>query len=150
MLELGNLAPDFQTVLGNGEEISLSQFRGQKVILYFYPKDNTPGCTTEACDFQANLATFQARNVTVLGISPDKIDSHNRFAHKYDLTFPLISDTDLTISNLYGVWKEKMNYGRTYMGIERTTFVIDETGTIISIFPKVRVKGHIQRLIDSL
>lgn len=150
MLQVGDSAPDFQGILWNEAEISLGQFLGQKVIIYFYPKDNTPGCTTEACDFQANLAIFAGQNFAIVGISPDKNASHKTFSRKYGLTFPLISDPENIISKKYGVWKEKKNYGRTYMGIERTTFVIDENAIVIAIFPNVRVKGHIQAIIDSI
>lgn len=148
MLQVGDSAPDFQGILWNEEKISLGQFLGQKVIIYFYPKDNTPGCTSEACDFQENLAKFEHGNVAIIGISPDKNVSHKSFSKKYGLTFPLISDPENIISKKYGVWKEKKNYGRIYMGIERTTFVIDEAGIVLAVFPKVRVKGHIQTLID--
>ena len=148
MLQVGDSAPDFQGILWNEEKISLGQFLGQKVIIYFYPKDNTPGCTSEACDFQENLAKFEHGNVAIVGISPDKNASHKTFSQKYGLTFPLISDPENIISKKYGVWKEKKNYGRIYMGIERTTFIIDEAGIVLAVFPKVRVKGHIQALID--
>lgn len=150
MLQVGDSAPDFQGIVGNDKGISLGEFLGQKLILYFYPKDNTPGCTTEACDFQDNLSTFKSRNTVIVGVSPDKGASHKTFAKQFGLTFPLVSDLDNIISRIYGVWKEKKNYGRSYMGIERTTFIIDENGKIIAIFPNVRVKGHIQAILDFL
>ena len=150
MLQIGSLAPSFEGVSTDGTILSLGHFREKRLILYFYPKDNTPGCTTEACDFQDNLSSFKSRNVSILGVSPDTIGSHEKFSGKYGLAFPLISDPENIISKLYGVWKEKINYGRTYMGIERTTFIIDEVGIIIAILPKVRVKGHIQALVDLL
>ena len=146
MLKVGDWAPAIEVILADNQELSLRLFRGKKVVIYFYPKDNTPECTVQACDFRDNLDASESQNVTILGVSSDTIQSHKNFAKKHSLPFPLISDPEHTISKTYGVWKEKKNYGKTYLGIERTSFVIDEHGKIIAIFSKVRVKGHIQKL----
>ena len=146
MLKVEDWAPEIEVILADNQELSLRLFRGKKVVIYFYPKDNTPECTVQACDFRDNLDASESQNVTILGVSSDTIQSHKNFAKKHSLPFPLISDPEHTISKTYGVWKEKKNYGKTYMGIERTSFVIDEHGKIIAIFSKVRVKGHIQKL----
>ena len=136
MLKVEDWAPEIEVILADNQELSLRLFRGKKVVIYFYPKDNTPECTVQACDFRDNLDASESQNVTILGVSSDTIQSHKNFAKKHSLPFPLISDPEHTISKTYGVWKEKKNYGKTYMGIERTSFVIDEHGKIIAIFLK--------------
>ncbi len=146
---IGKPAPDFTLPATTGESISLRQFKGKKtVILYFYPKDETPGCTKEACEFRDHSEEFERQNVVVLGISTDNMESHQHFREKHHLPFPLLSDEDAAVSKLYGVYKLKNLYGKKYMGIERTTFVIDRTGRIAQIYPKVKVDGHIPALLE--
>jgi len=146
---IGKVAPDFTLPSTTGEPVSLKQFKGKKtVILYFYPKDETPGCTKEACEFRDYSAEFDKHNAVILGVSTDPMDSHIKFRDKHRLPFPLLSDEDAAISKLYGVYKQKNLYGKKYMGIERTTFVIDKTGRIAQIYPKVKVEGHIQDLLE--
>jgi thioredoxin-dependent peroxiredoxin len=146
---IGKPAPDFTLPASTGETISLRQFKGKKtVILYFYPKDETPGCTKEACEFRDHSAGFEQHNAVVLGISTDNMESHTAFRDKHKLPFPLLSDEDAAVSKLYGVYKLKNLYGKKYMGIERTTFVIDRTGRIAQIYPKVKVEGHIPSLLE--
>lgn len=146
----GQLAPDFALPATDGSTIRLSELRGKKVVLYFYPKDDTPGCTKEACSFRDNLGVLQDMGVVVLGVSPDTVASHQKFAQKYGLTFPLLADEGAQVATLYGVWKEKKQYGRTYMGIERTTFLIDENGIVRRVFPKVKVDGHVEEVIEAI
>ena len=150
MLQEGDKAPDFTTKDDQGNEISLKGLRGKKVVLYFYPKDNTSGCTKEACDFRDNLGRIKRKDAIVLGVSPEGEKSHTKFKSKFDLTFPLLVDEDKTLVNAYGVWKEKSMYGRKYMGVERTTFIIDEKGKIAKIFPKVKVAGHVDEVLSAL
>jgi peroxiredoxin Q/BCP len=146
---IGKPAPDFTLPSTTGESISLRQFKGKKtVVLYFYPKDETPGCTREACDFRDQSAEFEKHNVVVLGISNDNMESHQKFKEKHRLSFPLLSDEDASVSKMFGVYKQKNLYGKKYMGIERTTFVIDRTGRIAQIYPKVKVEGHIQDVLE--
>jgi len=146
---IGKPAPDFTLPATTGESISLRQFKGKKtVILYFYPKDETPGCTKEACEFRDHSEEFERHNVVVLGISTDNMESHQAFREKHRLPFPLLADEDAAVSKLYGVYKLKNLYGKKYMGIERTTFVIDRTGRIAQIYPKVKVDGHIPALLE--
>ena len=142
MLEVGQDAPDFDLPDGAGGRVQLSGLRGKKVVLYFYPKDLTPGCTQEACDFRDRHADLQSAGAVLLGVSPDTAKSHAKFAAKYELAFPLLADEGSEVATTYGVWKEKSMYGRTYMGVERTTFLIDEDGKIARIWAKVKVKGH--------
>jgi peroxiredoxin Q/BCP len=149
-LEVGNKAPDFTLPDGDGGTISLKDLRGKKVVLYFYPKDDTSGCTKEACSFRDNLGRVKRKGAVVIGASTDGVASHRKFTEKYDLTFPLISDEKKELVHAYGVWKEKSMYGRKYMGTERTTFVIDEKGTITHIFPKVKVDGHVEEILAAL
>lgn len=146
----GQLAPDFALPATDGSTIRLSELRGKKVVLYFYPKDDTPGCTKEACSFRDNLGVLQSMGVVVLGVSPDSVASHQKFAEKHGLTFPLLADEGAQVATLYGVWKEKKQYGRTYMGIERTTFLIDENGIVRRVFPKVKVDGHVEEVIEAI
>jgi peroxiredoxin Q/BCP len=149
-LEEGQAAPDFTLPAADGGEVALAGLLGQKVVLYFYPKDDTPGCTREACAFRDNLARLQGLGVTVLGVSPDGVASHARFARKYDLPFPLLADAGANLARAYGVWVEKSNYGKTYMGIERSTFLIDEAGVVRRIFRKVKVDGHAEAVIAAV
>ena len=143
-------APAFSLKAADGTTVTLSTFRGKAVVLYFYPKDDTPGCTKEACGFQAQLPKLTATPAVVLGVSGDDLASHQRFAQKYHLTFPLLSDPDASVAKAYGVYKQKSMYGRTYWGIERTTFVIDARGRIACIFPKVNVDGHTEAVLEAL
>ena len=150
-LTTGDLAPDFRLSAVTRQEttvLSLADFRGvSSVVLYFYPKDDTPGCTTEACAFRDLLPEFQAAGSVILGISPDDMAAHTRFAENHALPFPLLADPDHAVAEAYGVWKEKKNYGKTYMGIERTTFVIDREGKIAKIFPRVKVDQHAEKVL---
>jgi thioredoxin-dependent peroxiredoxin len=143
-------APDFELQSDDGRKVKLSDFRGHKVVLYFYPKDDTPGCTKEACGFRDAFAEYAARGVEVLGVSPDSVASHGKFKTKYELPFTLLADPSHAVAEAYGVWKQKTNYGRTYMGIERTTFVIDEDGRISRVFPRVRAEGHAEQILEEL
>lgn len=142
-------APDFTLPRDGGGSISLSQFRGQPVVLFFYPKDDTQGCTTEAKDFTAARPDFEAAGVAVIGLSPDSVKKHDKFVQKHELGVPLASDEGLRTLEAYGVWKEKSMYGRTYMGVERTTVLIDATGRIAEIWPKVKVKDHVQAVLEA-
>ena len=149
-LKEGDVAPDFKLKSTEGKEISLKDFRSKQVVLYFYPKDDTPGCTREACDFRDNLARVKAKGAIVLGISHDSVESHERFQKKFDLPFPLLSDPEKKVTEAYGVYKQKSLYGKLFMGIERTTFVIDKEGRIKKIFPKVKVEGHVEEILQAL
>jgi peroxiredoxin Q/BCP len=149
-LKEGTVAPDFRLQDDQGKEISLSDFRGKKVVLYFYPKDDTPGCTKEACSFRDGFKEIQKAGAVVLGASADSVESHKKFKEKYNLNFPLLSDPGKEMIEKYGVWKEKSMYGKTFMGIERTTFVIDEKGKIQKIFPKVKVDQHYDEVLAAL
>ncbi len=150
MLKVGDRAPAFTLPSEDGKTIALKDLKGKKVILYFYPKDNTSGCTKEACAFQENLSAARRKGAIVLGVSADTPDSHARFASKYGLNFSLLSDEKKEVLKDYGVWKEKSMYGRKFKGIERTTFVIDENGNIARIFPKVKVEGHVGEVLAAL
>ena len=146
---IGKPAPDFTLPSTTGEPVSLRQFKGKKtVILYFYPKDETPGCTREACDFRDHSEELERSSVVILGVSTDSLESHQHFREKQKLPFPLLADEDAAVSKLYGVYKQKNLYGKKYMGIERTTFIIDRTGRIAQIWPKVKVDGHIQDVLE--
>lgn len=149
MIKEGNKAPDFSAADQNGNKVKLSSFKGKKnVVLYFYPKDMTPGCTTEACDFRDQFKKF--KGAEILGVSIDPPERHQKFIDKYDLPFTLISDVDQKVVNKYGVWQEKKLYGRKFMGIVRSTFIIDKTGVVRKIFPKVKVKGHVDEVMQAL
>jgi peroxiredoxin Q/BCP len=150
MLQEGQPAPEFTLKDGAGNTVRLSDLRGKKVILYFYPKDDTPGCTKEACDFRDGHARITDRGAVVLGVSPDDEASHTRFAEKFNLPFRLLADPEARTAIAYGVWKEKNNYGKTTMGVERTTFLIDEQGKIAKIFPRVKVDGHFDEVLAGL
>jgi len=150
MIEAGQPAPDFTLLDQDGKAVTLSTLQGAPVVLYFYPKDDTPGCTTEACAFRDAEADYQAIGARVLGISPDDVKSHGKFATKYTLKFPILADTETKVCQLYGVWKEKSMYGKTYMGVERTTLVIDSQGIVRQVFPNVKVAGHSEAVLDAL
>ena len=150
MLKENDAAPGFTLQDQNGDTVSLSDFRGRKVVLYFYPKDDTSGCTTQACELRDSVETFDARGAVILGVSPDPVTSHRRFADKYDLPFTLLADVDHAVADAYGVWKEKSMYGRKYWGNERTTFVIDEEGRISKVLPKVKPAEHVDQVLASL
>jgi thioredoxin-dependent peroxiredoxin len=142
MLQVGDPAPDFTFRDRGGKSVRLEELRGRKVVLYFYPKDMTSGCTRQACDFRDLYAEIRDAGAVLVGASPDSEKSHEKFAAKHELPFPLLADEGSRIASAYGVWKEKSMYGRTYMGVERTTFLIDEEGRIARIWPKVKVPGH--------
>jgi peroxiredoxin Q/BCP len=149
-LEIGDKAPEFTMTTDGGGSVSLAGLKGKNVILYFYPKDDTPGCTTEACGFRDMLPDFTGANAEIIGVSRDSVARHDKFKAKYELPFTLGSDEDGTVCEAYGVWVEKKNYGRTYMGIERSTFLIDGEGVIRGIWRKVRVKGHVEKVLEEL
>jgi thioredoxin-dependent peroxiredoxin len=147
-IELGKQAPDFELLASNGEKVKLSDLKGESVVLYFYPKDMTPGCTTQACDFRDLHNDFAQLNCTIIGISPDPVGKHEKFIEKYNLPFLLLFDEDHHVSELYEVWKLKKNFGKEYMGIERSTFVIDKDGKIAKEWRKVKVKGHVEEALQ--
>ncbi|MFA6467486.1 MAG: thioredoxin-dependent thiol peroxidase [Bacteroidota bacterium] len=149
-ITVGKKAPSFTLTAGDGKKYSLKDFLGKKIVLYFYPKDDTSGCTKEACSFRDNLSTIKKKGAVVIGVSPDAVKSHVKFSSKYDLNFPLLSDESKEMLTAYGVWQEKSMYGRKYMGVVRTTFVIDEQGKISHIFPKVKVDGHAVEVLKAL
>jgi len=149
MIKEGTNAPGFKTTDADGETVSLKELKGQKVVLYFYPKDDTPGCTKEACSFRDAWAKFKKRGITVLGVSPDSEASHKKFETKYKLPFTLLADKDHAIADAYGVWGEKKFMGRTYMGVLRTTFLIDEKGKIKKVFEKVKPEDHASEVLDA-
>jgi peroxiredoxin Q/BCP len=149
-LKVGDKAPAFEGVNQNGEKISLKDFAGKKLILYFYPKDNTPGCTAESCNLNDNYEQWVEKGFEVVGVSPDSEKSHQKFIDKYGLKFNLIADTEKEILQAYGAWGEKSMYGKKYMGVLRKTFVIDGNGTILEIFEKVKTKDHTNQIITAL
>ena len=146
-LEIGQKAPDFEAKDQDGNTIKLSDYKGKKVVLYFYPKDNTPGCTTQACNLRDNYDLLLKQGYQVIGVSSDSEKSHKKFIEKHELPFPLIADTEKEVHNLYGTWGEKNMYGRKYMGTFRTTFVIDEEGNISEIIKKVKTKEHTDQIL---
>lgn len=150
MLEVGTMAPDFTLLNQNGEEISLSQYRGQKVILYFYPKDNTPGCTKQACGFAQLYPDFTEKGAVILGVSKDSVKSHKKFEEKYQLPFTLLSDSDLVAIQAYDVWKEKNMYGKKVMGVVRTTYLINEEGIIEKAYTKVKAAQNPNDMLEVL
>ena len=149
MPKVGSAAPAFSSTDANGEALRLKDLRGQRVVLYFYPKDDTPGCTKEACSFRDSFSEFKKRGITVLGVSPDSEASHKKFAAKYKLPFTLVADKDHVIADAYGVYGEKKFMGRTYMGVNRTTFLIDEKGKIKKIFEKVKPDEHAKEVLEA-
>ncbi|MGI8884432.1 MAG: thioredoxin-dependent thiol peroxidase [Pyrinomonadaceae bacterium] len=149
MLQEGESAPDFTAKNQNGESVKLSDLRGKRVILYFYPKDDTPGCTKQACSLRDSFDVFEEKGIKIFGVSIDDENSHRKFISKYALPFDLLADTEKEIVNAYGVYGEKMNYGRKYFGINRTTFLINETGLIVKIFKKVKVDEHAVEVLEA-
>lgn len=149
-LDAGDIAPDFTQPTDGGDSLTLSALRGKPVILYFYPKDDTPGCTKEACGFRDMMPDFTGADAVILGVSKDSVARHDKFKAKYDLPFTLVSDEDGTVCEAYGTWVEKNMYGRKYMGIERATFLIDSDGNIARIWRKVKVKGHVEDVLEAV
>jgi peroxiredoxin Q/BCP len=149
-VDAGAAAPDFTLTSDSGEAVSLSSLRGKPVVLYFYPKDDTPGCTTQACGIRDAWGEFERRGAVVLGVSPDEEASHAKFREKYDLPFPLLADPDHATAEAYGVWVEKKNYGKTYMGIERSTFVIDADGNVAKVMRRVKPDSHADDVLAAL
>ena len=149
-LKVGDKAPEFSLQSGEGETVKLKDFKGKQVVFYFYPKDNTSGCTKQACDFRDTQPAIKKAGAVVLGVSPDSVASHEKFAAKFELPFTLLADPDHAVAEKYGVWVEKSMYGRKYMGIERTTFLIDENGKIAEIWSKVKVPGHVKAVVEAL
>lgn len=150
MLKKGDKAPDFEGVDQHGNTVSLKDFKGNKLILYFYPKDNTPGCTAEACNLRDNYDLWLSKGYKVVGVSPDSVASHQKFAEKHQLPFPLIADEEKKIIKAYGAWGPKKLYGREYEGLLRTTFVIDENGKIEEVFTKVKTKDHTNQILKTI
>lgn len=150
MLEVGSQAPDFTLLNQVGESVSLSQFKGKKVILYFYSKDNTPGCTKQACNYAQNYDDIEANNTVVIGISKDSVASHEKFANKYNLPFTILANPELDVLEAYDVWKLKKMYGREFMGVVRTTYLIDETGKIIKAYGKVKAASDGDKMLNEL
>jgi peroxiredoxin Q/BCP len=149
-VKVGDMAPDFEVLSDTGEPVRLSQFRGKKVILYFYPKDDTSGCTTQACGFRDNYPTIEEKNAVVLGVSPDSVKSHQKFKTKHNLPFTLLVDDQHRVAEAYGVWVEKSMYGKKYMGVERSHFVIDEAGQVVQAEIKVKPAESAQRALAAL
>jgi peroxiredoxin Q/BCP len=149
-LEVGDPAPQFSLPASTGDTISLKDLEGKKVVLYFYPKDDTPGCTKEACSFRDADSELQSAGVVVLGVSADNLQSHEKFVNKYNLSFPLLADEDKAVATAYGAWGEKKRFGRTYMGLNRMTFLIDEGGKLQKIWPAVKAGGHAQEVLAAL
>jgi peroxiredoxin Q/BCP len=149
-IQIGQLVGDFSLLASSGETVRLSSYRGKKVVIYFYPKDMTPGCTTESCDFRDYNGEFSSLNTEVIGISPDDLKSHGKFINKYELPFLLLSDTEHTVSEQFGVWKLKKMYGKEYMGVERSTFLIDEEGRLVQEWRSVKVDGHVAAVLDAV
>ncbi|ANC75797.1 peroxiredoxin [Fictibacillus phosphorivorans] len=146
-IETGSKAPDFKLPASNGEEVALTDFKGKNVVLYFYPKDMTPGCTTQACDFRDRHEDFKKQNTVILGVSPDPLARHDKFIEKHGLPFILLADEEHKVAELYDVWKLKKNFGKEYMGIERSTFIIDGEGNIAKEYRKVKVKDHVEEAL---
>ncbi|MFY4776510.1 thioredoxin-dependent thiol peroxidase [Metabacillus sp. RGM 3146] len=147
-LEIGKKAPDFELQSDTGETVKLADFAGKYVVLYFYPKDMTPGCTDEACDFRDQHKSFEELDAVIIGVSPDPEERHQKFREKHDLPFLLLADTDHKAAEAYDVWKLKKNFGKEYMGIERSTFIIDKEGILIKEWRKVKVKGHVEEALN--
>ena len=147
-LDVGSKAPDFTASTDSGGELSLQSLRGKIVVLYFYPKDDTPGCTTEACGFRDAVGDFSKAGAEIIGVSKDSVARHDKFKAKYKLPFTLVADEDGTLCEAYGVWQEKKNYGKAYMGIVRSTFLIDENGKIAAAWRNLRVKGHVEKVLE--
>lgn len=150
MVEEGQKAPSFTLSADDGSPVSLAELEGRRVVLYFYPKDDTPGCTTEACEFRDLVPRFHELDAVVLGVSPDPVSSHRKFKEKHGLTFPLLADEDHEVAEAYGVWKEKSMYGRTFWGVERSTFLIGEDGVVLRAWRRVRPRGHAEAVAAEL
>jgi peroxiredoxin Q/BCP len=150
MLDIGDKVPAFSLPTNGGGKLSLKDLKGKKAVIYFYPKDMTPGCTTEANDFKDRIKDFQKAGAVVVGVSKDSVTRHDKFVDKYDLPFVLVSDEEGTMCEDFGVWQEKKLYGKTFMGIVRATFVIDEKGKVAAVWPKVKVKGHIDEVLAAV
>jgi thioredoxin-dependent peroxiredoxin len=148
MTAIGELAPEFICKASNGEQVLLRDFTGKNVVLYFYPKDMTPGCTTQACDFRDLYRNFEELNAVILGVSPDPLDRHHKFIEKYGLPFLLLEDAEHQLAEMYGVWKLKKNFGKEYMGIERSTFIINSNGILVKEWRKVKVKDHVNEALQ--
>ncbi|WP_035668705.1 thioredoxin-dependent thiol peroxidase [Halalkalibacter akibai] len=148
MVEVGKEAPQFSLPANNGQTVSLDSYKGKNVILYFYPKDMTPGCTTQACDFRDKTEDFSELNTVILGVSPDPVARHEKFIEKYNLPFLLLADEDHQVAEAYGVWTLKKNFGKEYMGIERSTFIIDKDGVLVKEWRKVKVKDHVEEALS--
>ncbi len=148
MISEGQPAPDFSLQTDEGKTVKLSDFKGRKVILYFYPKDDTPGCTTQACDLRDHIQEIDSRGAVVLGVSPDDVASHKKFKQKYGLNFTLLADVDHKVAEMYDVWKEKNLYGKKMMGVERTSFVIDEDGKVAKVLPRVKPAEHVGQILE--
>ena len=149
-LEVGAKVPRFELEASDGAKVSSDDLLGRKYVLYFYPKDDTPGCTSEACDFRDNVARLGELGYEVYGVSPDSVKSHDKFRDKYELNFPLLADPDHAAAEAFGVWREKKNYGKTYTGLVRSTFLVGEDGTLEQIYDNVRAKGHVERVLRDL
>ncbi|PIQ82775.1 MAG: peroxiredoxin [Candidatus Omnitrophica bacterium CG11_big_fil_rev_8_21_14_0_20_64_10] len=149
-LKIGRPAPDFKGRTDTGEQVTLDKYKGKKLVLYFYPKDNTPGCARESCSFSEGFTQIRRKGGTVLGVSTDSVASHQKFRQRYSFKFPLLSDPEREVVQAYGVWKEKSLYGQKYMGIERTTVIINEQGKIQKVFLKVKVEGHFEEVLAAL
>lgn len=149
-LKEGDVAPDFKGIDQHENTVSLSDFKGKKLILYFYPKDDTPGCTAEACNLRDNYALLQSKGYALLGVSPDSSKKHQKFIDKYNLPFPLLADTETEVLNAYGVWGPKQFMGKKYDGVHRTTFVIDEAGKIARVFTKVDTQAHTEQILEAM
>jgi len=147
MVKVGEKAPDFTLQNAEGVQVSLADFKEKKVVLYFYPKDDTPGCTQESCEFRDSLERFTEAQTVILGLSPDGVESHGKFRDKFNLPFPLLADPERQAIEAYGVWKEKSMYGKKYMGVERSTFLIDEEGILVDEKRKVKVDGHVAEML---
>lgn len=147
-IEIGKQAPDFTLPNQDGKEVSLSDFKGKNVVLYFYPKDMTPGCTTEACDFRDHHENFGELDAVIIGVSPDPVDKHEKFIDKHGLPFLLLADEEKQVAEAYDVWKLKKNFGKEYYGIERSTFILDKEGKLQKEYRKVRVKGHVEEALE--
>ncbi|MEI4791177.1 thioredoxin-dependent thiol peroxidase [Bacillus sp. FJAT-53060] len=149
-IEVGKQVPDIELTGDNGEKVKLSDFKGKHIVLYFYPKDMTPGCTTEACDFRDRHQSFADLDAVIIGVSPDNQDKHQKFKEKHDLPFLLLVDDEQKLSEVFGVWKLKKNFGKEYMGIERSTFLINKEGTLVKEWRKVKVKDHVEDALEEL
>ncbi|CUB14624.1 Putative peroxiredoxin bcp [Bacillus safensis] len=149
-IEVGQQVPDIELTGDNGEKVKLSDFKGKHTVLYFYPKDMTPGCTTEACDFRDRHQSFAELDAVIIGVSPDSQDKHQKFKEKHDLPFLLLVDDEQKLSEAFGVWKLKKNFGKEYMGIERSTFLINKEGTLVKEWRKVKVKDHVEEALEEL